>query len=107
MICLCLLACLLNIDSEINMFKPKKTIEYNIKYLLRDLIPSLGEVRLSKFYCLPSEKESALTRKTFCGIGLFPVRADPFSEGTLCTGEKKHCLPSKNCGQFIIRIQSP
>ena len=29
MICLCLLACLLNIDSEINMFKPNSLSKIN------------------------------------------------------------------------------
>ena len=39
-----------------------------------------GEAALSKLFCLPSEKESALKGKNLLGSKFFPFRIDPFSE---------------------------
>ena len=62
--------------------------------LNRNVYTLSREVTQSKWFCLPSEKESSLK-----GKNLLPRKVDPFSEGTWCagkqTGSHKSCLPYK------------
>ena len=65
-----------------------------------------GEVTLSKWFCLPSEKVSTLKGKNLLpiefapmGSKFFPFRVDSFSEGNWCAGMQKEshksCFPCK------------
>ena len=65
-----------------------------IAVYLRELDSVSREATLSKWFCLPSEKEPTLK-----GKNSFPFRVDPFLEGTWYAGKQtashKSCLLCK------------